>query len=84
MSIRVWKFGRRPLPPEIRLVDPATGARLHLSGRGATQHPAYAWIGTRAQARELRRRALDAGDAWPWRPVNDVADSQGYEELEGM
>lgn len=84
MSIRVWKFGRRPLPPEIRLVDPTTGARLHLSGRGATQHPAYAWIGTRSQARELRRRAIEAGEPWPWRPVNDVADSQGYEELEGM
>lgn len=84
MSIRVWKFGRRPLPPEIRLVDPATGARLHLSGRGVAQHPAYAWIGTRAQASELRRRTLDAGEPWPWRPVNDVADSQGCEELEEM
>ena len=84
MSIRVWKFGRRPLPPEIRLVDQATGARLHLSGRGVAQHPAYAWSGTRAQARELRRRAMAAGEPWPWSPVNDVADSQGYEELEEM
>ena len=84
MSIRGYKFGRYANAPEIRLVDPATGARLHMSGRGVAQHPAYAWIGTRAQARELRRRALDAGEPWPWRPVNDVADSQGYEELEGM
>jgi len=84
MSVRVWKFGRRPLPPEIRLVDQATGARLHLSGRGVAQHPAYAWSGTRAQARELRRRAMAAGEPWPWSPVNDVADSQGYEELEEM
>lgn len=84
MSIRVWKFGRRPLPPEIRLVDLETGARLHLSGRGTAHHPAYAWIGTRAQARELRRRAMAAGEPWPWRAVNDVAGSQGHEELEGM
>ncbi len=84
MSIRVWKFGRRPLPPEIRLADPATGARLHMSGRGVATAQAYAWIGTRAQARELRRRAMAAGEPWPWRAVNDVADSQGHEELEGM
>ena len=84
MSVRVWKFGRRPLPPEIRLVDPTTGARLHLSGRGPAQHQAYAWIGTRSQARELRRRAMAAGEPWPWRAVNDVAGSQGCEELEEM
>ncbi len=84
MSVLAYKFGRPPQPPAIRLVDPATGARLHLSGRGAAQHQAYAWIGTRAQARELRRRAMAAGEPWPWRAVNDVADSQGYEELEEM
>lgn len=84
MSAAGIKFGRPPRPPEIRLVDPATGARLHMSGRGVAQHPAYAWIGTRAQARELRRRTLEAGEPWPWRAVNDVADSQGHEELEGM
>lgn len=70
MSIRGYKFGRYANAPEIRLVDPATGARLHLSGRGVATAPAYAWSGTRAQARELRRRAIEAGDAWPWRPVN--------------
>ena len=70
MSAAGIKFGRPPRPPEIRLVDPATGARLHMSGRGVAQHPAYAWIGTRAQARELRRRAIEAGDAWPWHAVN--------------
>ena len=84
MSVLAYKFGRPPQPPAIRLVDPATGARLHLSGRGAAQHQAYAWIGTRAQARELRRRAMAAGEPWPWRAVNDVADSQGCGELEGM
>lgn len=70
MSVRGYKFGRHANAPEIRLVDPATGARLHLSGRGPAHHPAYAWIGTRAQARELRRRAVEAGEPWPWRPVN--------------
>ena len=84
MSVLAYKFGRPPQPPAIRLVDPATGARLHLSGRGAAQHQAYAWIGTRAQARELRCRTLEAGEPWPWRAVNDVADSQGCEELEEM
>ena len=84
MSAAGIKFGRPPRPPEIRLVDPATGARLHMSGRGVALHPAYAWIGTRAQARELRRRTLEAGEPWPWRAVNDVADSQGCEELEEM
>ncbi len=84
MSVLAYKFGRPPQPPAIRLVDPATGARLHLSGRGVATQPAYAWSGTRAQARELRRRAIEAGEPWPWRAVNDVADSQGYEELEEM
>ena len=84
MSAAGIKFGRPPRPPEIRLVDPATGARLHMSGRGVAQHPAYAWSGTLAQARELRRRAIEAGEPWPWRAVNDVADSQGCEELEEM
>lgn len=84
MSIRGYKFGRYANAPEIRLADPATGARLHLSGRGVATAQAYAWSGTRAQARELRRRAMAAGEPWPWRAVNDVADSQGYEELEEM
>ena len=84
MSVRGYKFGRYANAPEIRLVDPATGARLHLSGRGVATAPAYAWSGTRAQARELRCRTLEAGEPWPWRAVNDVADSQGCEELEEM
>ena len=70
MSVLAYKFGRHANAPAIRLVDPATGARRHLSGRGPAHHPAYAWSGTRAQARELRRRAVEAGEPWPWRPVN--------------
>lgn len=70
MSVLTPKHWRTSWAPEIRLVDPATGARMHLSGRGVAHHPAYAWSGTRAQARELRRRAIEAGEPWPWRPVN--------------
>ncbi len=71
MSIRGYKFGRYANAPEIRLVDPATGARLHLSGRGVATAQAYAWSGTRAQALELRRRAIEAGHDWQFTAIRD-------------
>lgn len=51
----------------VRLWDPAAKAWLHLSGTGMTTDPAYAWTGTKRQARTLRDRSLAAGQAWPYR-----------------
>lgn len=65
------KLGRRAAPPEIRLIDRSTGHYLHLSGRGEVQGRAYAWSGTRAQARELRRRAIEAGRDWPFTAIRN-------------
>lgn len=65
------KLGRRAAPPEIRFMDRSTGNYLHLSGSGDTQGRAYAWSGTRAQARELRRRAIAAGNDWPFSAIRD-------------
>lgn len=73
----VWKLAPFCRPPEIRLAHATTGRLLHMSGRGEASAEAYAWIGTRAQARELRRRALSAGEPWPWRAIR--ADATGLE-----
>ena len=65
------KLGRRAAPPEIRFIDRSTGHYLHISGRGDTQGRTYAWSGTRAQALELRRRAIEAGHDWQFTAIRD-------------
>ena len=53
----------------VRFRDPHTGEYLHLSGSGRTRGTDYAWVGTRAQARALRDRALSEDRDWPYMPV---------------
>ena len=50
----------------VRFRDPKTKEYLHLSGTGRTNGVDYAWIGTRAQARAIRDRALSADQPWPF------------------
>lgn len=54
---------------KVRLMNPQTGQFLHLSGNGATPTARLAWLGTRDQAQELRRRARIAGRDWPYRMI---------------
>ncbi|GLT08032.1 hypothetical protein GCM10007928_02630 [Sulfitobacter porphyrae] len=55
---------------DVRFRDPETGRYLHLSGAGLTTGTAYAWIGTRKQARTLKERAVARGEDWPFRAVS--------------
>ncbi len=50
----------------IRLRDPQTGHYLHLSGQGSTPRFDWSWLGTHAQAQELRRRAQAKGAPFPY------------------
>lgn len=57
----------------VRFQNPKTKEYLHLSGTGRTTGTDYAWIGTRAQARAIRDRALSGDQPWPFiavRPRN--------------
>lgn len=51
----------------VRMRDPSTGRYLHLSGEGDTDKIAYAWLGYRRQAKVLRDRALQRGEAFPFK-----------------
>ena len=51
----------------VRLVNPATGAYLHLSGKGETRGHAHAWLGYRKQAKVLRDRAKIRGEEFPYK-----------------
>lgn len=53
----------------VRLKIIGTKQYLHLSGSGCTRGTDYAWVGTRAQARALRDRALSEDRAWPYTAV---------------
>lgn len=53
----------------VRFRDPSTKRYLHLSGSGCTRGTDYAWVGTRAQARALRDRALAENREWPFTAV---------------
>lgn len=54
----------------IRLVNPATGKWLHLSGKGETDQLNNAWSGLGKQARALRNATKDRGDPWPFVPAD--------------
>lgn len=51
----------------VRMRNIHTGKLLHLSGNGDAAEPAYAWLGYRHQARQLRLRAEIRGEPWPYR-----------------
>ena len=53
----------------VRFRDPNTRRYLHLSGCGCTRGTDYAWVGTRAQARALRDKALAEDREWPFTAV---------------
>lgn len=69
--------------PKVRFKHRVTGDYLHLSGSGVTHGTAYAWNGTRAQARALRDRALATGEEWPFKAVKriEATDRQAIEEI---
>ena len=54
----------------IRLRDPDTGEFLHLSGAGTTRDISFSWIGLQSQAVELQRRAMAAGEDFPFHAVH--------------
>lgn len=56
-------------PRLCRMVNPATGQYLHLSGTGVAASLDEAWLGYRTQADTLRRKAIENGQIWPYRPV---------------
>lgn len=54
----------------VRLIDPETGAFLHLSGHGTTADITWSWLGFLHRARTLAERATTRGEPWPFVPVH--------------
>lgn len=68
-------FKRLQASDMIRLRCTVTGKWLHLDGRSLTSNHAHAWLGTRAQGRTLRDRALTRNEDWTLRAFHrDDAD----------
>lgn len=62
LKIELWTSQKN----RVRFRDPKTKEYLHLSGFGKTKGTDYAWIGTHAQARAIRDRALSEDQPWPF------------------
>lgn len=60
----------------VRFFDPWRKEYLHLSGTGTTRGTAYAWIGTKRQARTLRDQAAERGEHWPYKAVSSEGVDQ--------
>ncbi len=50
-----------------RLYDAETKQYVHQSGEGMTSDRNYSWVGTKAQAHNLARKAKAEGQGWPGR-----------------
>ncbi|MFS4583728.1 hypothetical protein [Phaeobacter sp. C3_T13_0] len=55
---------------KVRLRNHATGELLHMGGETLTRSIDYAWIGSRHQAEQLRKRAVAQGNDWPFTAIN--------------
>ncbi|WP_282052784.1 hypothetical protein [Phaeobacter inhibens] len=55
---------------KVRLRNAATGELLHMGGETLTRSIDYAWLGSRHQAEQLRKRAEVNGSDWPFTAIH--------------
>jgi hypothetical protein len=65
----------------VRFKIPRTKTYLHLSGAGTTEGTAYAWSGTKEQAKKLRDRAKIRGEDWPFTAVRFTSEHNTREDI---
>lgn len=71
------KRDRNAAQVQVHLFDPESRDYLHMSGQGLARGSTWSWRGHRYQANALRRRALNAGQSWPFItvPADEVTAS---------